>query len=219
MITAFIPLRGGSKSIPLKNIKRLNNKPLAQWIIDAANKSKLIDRVVVSTDSEEIRKVLKHVEFFKRSPETATDAASSELPLLEFAKQQPFDDLIVFLQATSPLIQTKEIDEGIRTVKNSKGKYDSAVSVVRQHRFTWYQDGTPDYDIFARPRRQDWCGIFVENGGFYISYVKDIIQTECRISGNIALIECNSKTYIELDEPLDWFILEQILRYEKFKSK
>jgi len=57
-IIAFIPVRGGSKSIPLKNIKKFNGKPLLYWVLSAANQSSLIDEVVVSTDSNEIKNVV-----------------------------------------------------------------------------------------------------------------------------------------------------------------
>ena len=90
MNVAFIPVRGGSKSIPLKNIRLLNGKPLVYWTVNAANYCKDIDAVYVATDSDEIRKVvngfgLEKVKVIDRSEETATDTASTELAMLEFA--------------------------------------------------------------------------------------------------------------------------------------
>jgi CMP-N-acetylneuraminic acid synthetase len=210
MNIAFIPARGGSKSIPLKNIKELAGKPLIQWVIDAVNNSKLIDKTVVSTDSEIIKNTVKNVEIFNRSPETATDTASSELPLLEFCEKQNKDDLIIFLQTTSPLITTDRIDEGIRKVVS--GEYSSAISVVRQKRFIWNDDGTPTYNLIKRPRRQEWNGYLVENGAFYISRVKDILASKCRLSGMIATIECPEETYLEIDEISDWIIVGELLK-------
>ncbi|MFW6242823.1 MAG: cytidylyltransferase domain-containing protein [bacterium] len=210
MIIGFIPIRVGSKSISLKNIKMINGKPLVQWVIDATNKSKCIEKTVVSTDSKLISNKIRDCEIFWRSPETATDIASSELPLIEFCNTCNLDDLVVFLQATSPLITSNEIDFGIKKILNNE--CDSVVSVVKQKRFIWNIDGVPKYDLNNRPRRQDWNGYLVENGGFYISMVKDILESKCRVSGKIGLVECSEETYYEIDEPIDWIIVENLLK-------
>lgn len=217
MITAFVPLRGGSKSIPKKNIKDLNGKPLAQWVIDSARRSKFINNVIISTDSKEIEDSLNNCESFLRSKETATDNATSESALLEFCNGREPNEIIVFLQATSPLLITSEINAGIEKVLNG---YDSAVSVVRQKRFIWSLwdgEGHPNYDLDNRPRRQDWEGYLVENGAFYISTVKNILNSKCRVSGKIALIECSEESYYEIDEPSDWHIVEALLNARENK--
>lgn len=210
MILSFIPARIGSKSIPQKNIKIINGKPLLQWVINTSNKSKYIEKVVVSTDSNLISEKVNNCEIFWRSNETATDTASSELSLIEFCRTLDENDLIVFIQATSPLITEKEIDLGVEMVLN--GKCDSVVSVVRQKRFIWNENGIPTYDLNNRLRRQEWDGYLVENGGFYISKVNNIIKSECRVSGKIRLVECSEETYFEIDEPSDWIIVENLLK-------
>lgn len=209
MIYAFIPVRGGSKSIPLKNIKLIHGLPLVQWVINSANNS-TISKVFVSTDSHEISEKIQSAEIFWRSPETASDTATSESALIEFAKTLNPEDIIVFIQATSPLLTSDEIDEGLKLILSNK--YDSILSVVRQKRFIWNPDGTPTYDTLNRPRRQDWDGILVENGAFYISRVKDILESQCRISGKIGMIECSEESYYEIDEPSDWLIVEELLK-------
>ena len=214
MIVAFIPLRKGSKSIRLKNVKLLAGKPLAQWVIDAANQS-WIEKVVVSTDSIFINGLLKDRDVFWRSPETATDTASSELPLIEYCKTCDENDIIVFLQATSPLIKSSEINNGILQI--IREERDSVVSVVRQKRFLWGEDGVPEYDLNNRPRRQDHKGILVENGAFYISRAKNILKSGCRVSGRIGLVECSPESYIELDEPTDWIIIETLLKNDNLR--
>jgi CMP-N-acetylneuraminic acid synthetase/mannose-6-phosphate isomerase-like protein (cupin superfamily) len=208
-IKTFIPIRSGSKSIPNKNIKPFAGSPLTQRAINIANSSKLVEKVVVSTDSDEYSKVLSGCEIFRRSKETATDEASSEMALLEFCEKQSPGDLIVFIQATSPLLKTEELDKGIEMVLS--GEFDSALSVVRQKRFLWTEDGQPSYDLLSRPRRQEWDGHLVENGAFYISRVKDILKSRCRVSGRISLVECSEESYYEIDEPSDWKIVEGLL--------
>lgn len=209
MIIGFIPLRVGSKSIPLKNIKELNGKPLAQYIIDSSNLSRHINKTVVSIDSKILLDKINNTDVFWRTSETATDTATSESALIEFCETRDLNDIIVFLQATSPLIKSSEIDSGIELIL--RGEYDSIVSVVRQKRFIWV-DNKPSYDPLHRPRRQDFDGYLVENGGFYISRVSNILESKCRFSGKIGLCECSPDTYYELDEPNDWYIIEGLLK-------
>ena len=105
MNVAFIPVRGGSKSIPLKNIKEICGKPLVYWTLKAACSSKYIDKVYVATDSAEISEVVNgfkngdESEIFKnanvigRSKESASDTASTESAMLEFASNYEFDNI------------------------------------------------------------------------------------------------------------------------------
>ena len=116
---AFIPVRGGSKSIPLKNIKLLAGKPLVYWTAAAANNAKCIDRVIIATDSDEIRAAVRafadlpKVELYDRDPENATDTASTDSVMLEYiAKSNLADaDMFFLIQATSPLLKSEHIDE------------------------------------------------------------------------------------------------------------
>lgn len=212
MIKAFIPARAGSKSIPNKNIIDLCGKPLIQWVIDAAKKSYYINEITVSTNSHEIAHTIKdQANVFWRSEETATDTASSESALIEYVRTCDRDDLIVFLQATSPLITSREIDEGIKSVLN-KG-FDSAISVVNMKRFYWDPVDGANYDITNRPRRQDYDGFLIENGAFYISYSEDILKTGVRVSGNISLVKCSELTFTEIDEPSDLSIVKALIRH------
>ena len=123
MNVAFIPVRGGSKSIPLKNIKPICGKPLVYWTVKAACCCKYIDKVYVATDSDKIRETVEHFQssieaniFSKavvidRSAESASDTASTEFVMLEFAGKYEFDN-IVLIQATSPLLQVSDLDRG-----------------------------------------------------------------------------------------------------------
>jgi YrbI family 3-deoxy-D-manno-octulosonate 8-phosphate phosphatase len=221
-VIALIPLRGGSKSIPLKNIKVIAGRPLAYWALDAACGCDLIDRVYVSTDSDVIADTIKayaneKVEIIGRSKESALDTASTESVMLEFANKVDFTD-IVLIQATSPLIESIHLEEGLNSYFKSKA--DSLVSVVRQKRFLWEKSGDfffkpLNYDPLKRPRRQDWSGQLVENGAFYITSKISLTRTSSRISGNTICYEMPEYTYMELDEPSDWDIMENILLKRK----
>ena len=210
MNVAFIPVRGGSKSIPFKNIKPICGKPLVYWTIKAACNCKYIQKVYIATDSDKIREVVEtfkddfdsdkfsKLEIIGRSSESASDFASTEFAMLEFANKYNFDN-IVLIQATSPLLQSSDLDQGFEAF-NEEG-VDSVISVVRQKRFHWANDKqgyaySTNYDIYNRPRRQDFEGYLVENGAYYISSKKNLIKSQNRISGNIKTVEMSEDTFL-----------------------
>lgn len=226
MNVAFIPVRGGSKSIPLKNIRPISGRPLVYWTVRASCDCKYIDTVYVATDSEKIKKTVEsfktglEAERFKkavvigRSPESASDTASTEFAMLEFAQNYEFDN-IVLVQATSPLLQAEDLDRGFEAFE-TEGT-DSVLSVVRQKRFHWGNDENgyahpTNYDVFHRPRRQEFDGYLVENGAFYITSKVDLIKYQNRMSGKIKAVEMNEDTFFEIDEPSDWVIIEAVMK-------
>ena len=216
-VTAFIPVREGSKSIPLKNIKPFCGKPLVCWSIEALESCDEINEIVVATDSAEIEKTVvarkyRKTKIFRRSAENASDTASTESVMLEYitAAQLPGERTFMLVQATSPLTQPRHFSEAMRM--HESGKYDSVLSCVRNRRFFWNADGTSaNYDYRNRPRRQDFDGILMENGAFYISSVKNILASGNRLSGRIGIYEMPEYTATEMDEPDDWKILEQLM--------
>ena len=226
MNVAFIPVRGGSKSIPLKNIRIFNGYPLVYWTVKAAQDCKKIDKVYVATDSAKIRECVKEFSFTKvevidRSAESASDTASTESAMLEFAVNYDFEH-IVLIQATSPLLSSEDLDSGME-VYNKDG-VDSVFSAVRQKRFCWQQQvgeyAQPlNYDYMARPRRQEFDGYLVENGAFYITSKERLLSTKCRMSGNIKAVEMSEDTYYEIDEPSDWVIMEELMKKRELKEQ
>lgn len=209
---AFIPVRAGSKSIKNKNITLVNNKPLIYWTVSVANASNL-DKVFVSTDSDEIKSVvesfgLEKVEVIGRSKESSSDNATSETALIEFAQNYEFDN-VVFMQATSPLTQTYDINGALEKFLNSDKK--SLISAIKRHQFLWDTKGTPiNYDPNNRPRRQEWDGYYIENGAFYISSRKEILKTGCRITTPVDFWEMSVQNIFEIDEPTDIDIVEKL---------
>lgn len=226
MTIAFIPVRGGSKSIPLKNIKPFCGKPLVYWNVSALQESQSVDKIVVATDSPVIKETVSafgfnKVELYDRKVENASDTASTESVMLEYieAVHLSDDDVFMLVQATSPLTETKHFGEGLRLYNS--GKYDSVLTCVRNYRFFWSDDGTSkNYDYMNRPRRQNFNGMFMENGAFYINSVKNIKTSGNRLSGKIGIYEMPEYTATEIDEPDDWIILENLMqRHVLFKKK
>lgn len=225
---AFIPVRGGSKSIPLKNIRPMNGRPLVYWTIDAAIRCSRVDHVYVSTDSREIREaVIRYGEMHPtlrerltcvdRDPAAATDTASTESAIDDFNRSHDYERLLL-IQATSPLLQTRHLEEAI--AKYEADGYDSMLSVVRQKRFIWREgeDGgctSVNYDYRHRPRRQEFDGYLVENGAFYLTTRAGYEASGNRLSGRIGVYEMEESSYFEIDELSDWDIVSHLLRQNR----
>lgn len=224
---AIIPLRKGSKGIPGKNKKKLLGRPLFSWGLGAAVFSDL-DEVYVFTDDEEILTFVQReyywtpkVKALLRGEGNANDTASTESVMLEFAEKINYDfDVLCLLQATSPLTTSQDINNALSQV--SKQGKTSALSVVKTHRFTWNADGTPqNYDVFNRPRRQDFAGLLMENGAVYATTKDAFSKSKNRVSETIGLVEMPEETLVEIDSLADWTMVENLLaeRQKSFKKQ
>ena len=217
-ITALIPARGGSKGLPNKNIKEFSGKPLIVHTIEFALKANLINEVVVSTDNSKIAKISEEARatVLKRPPELSTDSATTESVIehyINFSNNKP--EIIVLLQATSPLRPTGSLDKALKHFQ--KGKYDSLLSVCPSHRFFWRmkenETAYAEYDYLNRPRRQDLKKgdmRFIENGSIYIFTHRHFKKTGNRLGGKIGYVEWPEEYSLEIDSYLDFKFAEQI---------
>ncbi len=218
MNIAFIPARCGSKTIPFKNIKNICGMPLIFWSLKALSNASKIDKIFVATDCDEIKNVVlnfefKKVEIFERNKENANDTASTESVMLEFINSNiPSEsDLFILAQATSPLTRSEDFDEAIEKLL-SNDQIDSILSCVVSKRFFWEKDGTPiNYDYFNRPRRQDFNGLLMENGAFYINSIHNIKKFKNRLAGKIFPYLMPHYSSFELDDLDDWLITEKLM--------
>lgn len=216
-VIAFVPVRKGSLSIIGKNIKPIAGKPLVYWSLVQLQKSSSIDEIVVATDGIEIERVVKSFNFSKlkiynRLADNATSTASTESVMLEYLERNFCSPETIFclVQATNPFINSQLIDNAM--LKFGNGEFDSLLSCVRIKRFFWNESGESlNYDYTLRPRRQDFNGVLMENGAFYINRVKNILKTKNRLSGKIGIFEMPEYSSYELDEPDDWVIVEKLL--------
>jgi YrbI family 3-deoxy-D-manno-octulosonate 8-phosphate phosphatase len=218
MAIAFIPARGGSKSIPLKNIRPFCGRPLIYWNLRALQDVAEVTKTIVATDSDEIATTVESfgfdkVRIYRRNAENASDTASTESVMLEYITHAnlPADEQFLLVQATSPLTTAAHISGAFRHFREQQA--DSLLTAVRCKRFFWTDDGKPvNYDFTARPRRQDFDGWLMENGAFYLNSVGNIQQHRNRLSGKVAVYEMPEHTAIEIDEEDDWIIAERLMR-------
>lgn len=225
-ILAVIPARGGSKRLPNKNIKVLCSKPLISWSIDAGLKSKYIDKLIVSTDSDEIAKVSKKSGAdvpFIRPDYLATDSASSFDVIkhsIEFLgnKGEHFD-YIVLLQPTSPLRTTADIDLAIEELFSKKANSVTSVCEV-DHSPLWSNTLPKNHSMnnFIRKsargkNSQELKTYYRINGAVYVCLIKSLLEEKSFISKSKSFAYVmDKKKSVDIDTELDFIIAETILK-------
>lgn len=189
-ILGIIPARGGSKSIPRKNIINVGGKPMIAWSIGASLKSKYITKTIISSDDEEILKVGEKFGAvpIKRPSKYATDSATM-MPvikdcLLQLKKKGESFDILILLQPTSPLRESIDIDEAFTTFFKSKATalisgYEPAKSPFKSFKMDekGFLKGLVN-NRFTFMSRQDLPKTFYPNGAIYIIYVKEFLKLE-----------------------------------------
>lgn len=201
MILGLIPARGGSKGIPGKNIKIIHGKPLIVWSIEKGLQSRLIDKLVISTDSEEIARIAKEAgaEVLMRPAELATDTASTQDVMVHTLNHYPADTLVL-LQPTSPYRSNGLIDECIEDFL--QGDFDSLA--------TGFMCDYKEYGKNTLPRQQIQ-GFFYDDGNVYVIKADNILKGD-RYGTKIGRKFISRYENAEIDDEYDFWLLEQILR-------
>lgn len=212
-VVCIIPARGGSKGIPKKNIIDISGKPLIAWSIEQALFSKYIkDNVYVSSDCEDILNISKEFgsKLIKRPLSLSGDLSSSEDALIhaleKIQKEIGKIDLVVFLQATSPLREFDDIDNAINILIEKE--YDSLFSAnIYSGGFLWIEENKSfksfNYDYKNRQRRQDKINNYVENGSFYIFKPEILLNERNRLGGKVGIYLMDEWKSFEIDEISD----------------
>lgn len=207
-VLGIIPARGGSKEIPRKNIRQLDNRPLINYTITASLESEKISRTVVTTDDEEIADTAAAAGAevpFMRPTSLAEDETPTE-PVVKHALGELTESFseFVLLQPTSPLRTAKHIDAAVNTYQSTRAK--SLVSVYEDHSYRWgYTEcGATQLNYNGeRSRRQDKSSEYVENGAIYITDVEAFVETESFTPCRTELYEMSELDSIDIDEPVD----------------
>lgn len=224
-VLAVIPARAGSKGIPGKNLRRIAGRSLIGWSIAAALGSRHHPRVVVSTDGEDIAAEARRcgAEVILRPASIAGDSAKSEDALLHVLEAlrtregyQP--DLLVFLQCTSPLTLSEDIDGTIDAL--DKDGADTAVAVVPFHYFLWRHnaDGHAvgiNHDLRFRPLRQEREPQYLEAGAVYVMKADPFREVKHRFFGRVALHVMPAERRWEIDDPIDLEIAASLIHHQR----
>jgi N-acylneuraminate cytidylyltransferase len=218
----LIPARGGSKGIPGKNIKPLNGIPLIYYTLDAASEIASPKNICVSTDSDEIIRVVREYGMdvpFKRPEDLATDTAGSYeviLHAINFYEQRGMlYDRIVLLQPTSPFRTGAHIREAIALYHSA---LDMVVSVKIAHAnpyFTLFEENIEGFLSRSKSgsfaRRQDCPVVYEYNGAIYVMNVQSLKKEPLGNFLKIRKYVMNEEVSLDIDTKFDWIVAEAIL--------
>lgn len=222
-ILAIIPARGGSKRLPGKNIKMLNGKPLIAYSIEFALNSNEINKVVVSTEDENIAQIAKEIgaEIIKRPIELAQDTTKTAPVLIhavkELEKEGYTPDVVILLQPTCPIRENDLCQKAIEIL--STQKYDSFFTgFFKSYTMaTWVKNKDENvkalYDYHTRPRWQDVevnDKLFGEDGGFYAITYEAFKKYNDFIGNNPYIYEV--KKTVDIDTGKDFEKAELIMK-------
>lgn len=227
-ILGLIPARGGSKGIPRKNIKLLEGKPLLAWTIETALKAGCLDRVVLSTEDEDIAAVGRQFGCevpFLRPRELALDDTPGIAPVLQalrwLAEQEGYTpEFVMLLQPTSPFRTSRQINEVVAMAQEpSFRSFDSIVSVVEpEHPPQWmyisHGDGrlSPLLANDFAYRRQELPRTYALNGALYLTRTSVLRRAESFLVEHTKGYLMDRWTSLDLDTVEDWLLAESYIR-------
>lgn len=221
----IIPARGGSKGIPLKNIKLMNGRPLIEYTIESALESGVLDKIIVSTDHDEIAKIssrYSEVDVSMRPPELATDKATTETALIyvcdELIKNENiYADAVLTLEPTSPLRSVKTIRACVELLQ--KPTIDSVAGVtevtsvlgrIKNDNFVHLFPGQPR-------RRQDREPLYQESSTIYGTLV-DVLRRKSSVLGDhvYPLVIPKAEAF-DINDELDFLVIESLAKHGAIK--
>lgn len=231
MNVAIIPARGGSKRIPRKNIRDFCGKPMIAWSIDAAQESGVFDRIIVSTDDEEIADVARRYGAevpFMRPEELSNDYAGT-IPVIRHATEWLSNngspaDFVCCIYATAPFIRAEDIIRGVHTLRERKGDYaftvtkyaypiQRALKVSPQQHISMF---SPDmFHVRSQDLEESWH----DAGQFYWGTSSAWMNEKPIFSSDSHSIELPRERVQDIDTPEDWRVAEWLFKAMELKNE
>ena len=232
-IIAIVPARSGSKGLVDKNIKNLNGKPLMTWSIGAGLGSKYVDKLIVSTDSKKYAEIA--LDFgaevpFIRPKEISADTSSRKKVIVHalsfFENKGEQYDYIVFLEPTSPLTTTEDLDASIERLLSDVDGAESIVGVSLS------EATHPDFMVGLENgflkflnkgqkssvvRRQDLEQVYFYDGSLYVSKVDAYLDKEFYHEKTLGYVTPKWKS-LEVDDIYDFIMIEAIMQHKEYKQ-
>jgi len=227
-ILALIPARSGSKRVKNKNIRILGEKPLIAYTIEAARKSRLVTRVIVSTDSEKIAGIAEkfgaEVPFLRPRRLAGKDSTEYEFHLhaLDWLRDHEgyVPDLIVNLYPTTPFRKSSSIDKAIRMIL-AHPRADSlrSVRLCSEHPFKMWKARGVFLKPFVRTANQRahtlsyhlLPRVFIQNASIYITRPAVVRKYRSTIGKNVLFFEMNERESLDINTSLDFVTAEGML--------
>lgn len=220
---AIVPARGGSKRLPRKNVLDLAGKPLIGWSIEAGLQSKYIDKIIVTSDDNEILEIAHAFgsETIKRPAELASDTATSFDAIKHTIEKIKGYDYVILLQPTSPLRTSQHIDEAIKLLKRKKA--NAVISVCEMDHSPFWSNTLPKdgnmtnfiRDEVKNRRSQDLQTHYRLNGAIYICQTETLLaEKSFLIKENIYAYMMDRKSSVDIDEKIDFQFAEILINRE-----
>ena len=226
-VLAIIPARGGSKGIPRKNIRILGRKPLIAYAVEVALNSEYVNRVIVTTDDEEISEIAHQCGAevpFIRPSELAEDS-TSDLPVCQHAlswlsaHENYTPDVMAWLRPTAPLRETQDVDTAIKLLIESDADCVRSVCLAKHHPYWMGRlegnslvpliDGIDEKKYY---QRQLLPTVYQYNGAVDAIWCKSIPEEGMLFSGNILGCIMPEERSIDLDTELDFKMAELLIQ-------
>lgn len=226
-ILGIIPAREGSKGIPNKNIKLLGGKPLLQFTTEVALQCKSIDKLILSSDSDEIIKVGKNLGLevpFKRPKKLAEDITPT-LPVIlhaleHFESKGLFFDAVCLLQVTSPFRKVDFVEKAIKIfIDKDTDSLISVLEIPHEYNPHWafkedknrnLKIATGDKKIISQ--RQKLPKSYHRDGSIYITKTSVLKEQKSLFGNSISYIESSKEMYVNIDTLQDWHKAEELLK-------
>ncbi len=228
-LLAFIPARGGSKGIPRKNLHPLAGVPLIDYTVRAAQKSRVVDEIFVSSDDDEIIEHCRSLGVavdYKRPESLAGDAApmmDAVLDCLRWREERglPACEEFLLLQPTSPLRRSWHIDEAVRQFRDEGAQSLISVHEMVEHPYECVHGASGRWEFLARPadgpktRRQDYADRFYYiNGAVYLARTEFLLREGRLWEQGAATLYVMAPQYgVDIDEPVDVDKAEAMLSF------
>lgn len=226
-ILGLIPARGGSKGIPGKNIRLLKGKPLIYFTIEVAIASKYLNRIIISTDSEEIAAIAKktnvEVPFIRPAYLAQDDTPMYDVMIHAIHEMKKIDwmpDILVLLQPTSPFRTVSHLDEAIERFQQSSATCLMSVKKVKEHPYWMKSMKNGFLQPFMEEKsfihsRQSLPVIYYPNGAIFIWKTKYLLGSTQQFPQDTIPFEMDDYSSLDLDEEADWLFAEFLLSREK----
>lgn len=218
-VLAVIPARANSKGLPGKNVIPLAGKPLIAWSIDAALDADSVDRVVVSTDSQEIADIARFWGAgvpFLRPAALAMDDTPGIAPLLHACKMVPGYDLVVLLQPTSPLRTAADVDKAVSLMVEQEADFCISVTRAKQHPnwlFRLSEEGHLQRYEETRMQtdRQSLSPVYAPNGAIYVANIAALEKHRTLNGPGTVAYEMSAEQSTDIDTAMDLKICEVLM--------
>ncbi len=216
-VIAVLPARGGTDRVPYLNVKRLGDRPLLAWTLEAAQLSGVVDRLVVSTDDPAVAEAARAHGAeapFLRPRELAGDIPSLK-PVVRHAvteveKQGERFDVVLVLQATSPFRGAAEIREAVERLLT--GDFDAVLSVTEERELRWRAEGERLWPLFLREgRRDEQAPVYKENGAV-VALRRHVLDSDSRFGDRVGFLPLDKRAAFTVRDLDDFWMAERLLR-------